>query len=506
MLDRPDGRGRAPLEAVSAPNCYSAKFLRRHLAPASSRGIQACSFNAIFAHYMRNVPSSCVEFDMLVSFRVRNFKSFHQEATLNLTATSNDNTLPDAITTVEEGSGASVRLLSAAAIYGANASGKTNFLLAIDAFRRAISYSQSHWNSGSGTALIPSVVSSEEPTLFEAIFIVKGIRYRYGFLGNQEAYLQEWLYSYPIGRERLLFQRSTVSVDGEYKTTADFKRNLEGSVRDFDSSLRRTREDSLLLSAMSQDNQKDCQIVYEYFRDANSLITQKDDLLDSDYTSRFASSNKTYRNMVLGLLSTSDVAISDIELEKLPDMKLESNSDDQRALNPIYTTRFISSIAGKNHTLPIDVQSRGVKRIYATAASVCMSIEVGSLLIVDEIDTSMHPHMVAKLVSIFQNKSTNPNGSQLIFTTHDSHLMNVQHLRRDQVWFTEKNDGLSELYSLSEFSPRKNENLESGYLRGKFGAVPATGISLRLLGLDHGLKINAGNDDRHVASNSSSEG
>ncbi|PTQ62827.1 hypothetical protein C8J26_1111 [Sphingomonas aurantiaca] len=443
---------------------------------------------------------------MLVSFRVRNFKSFQEEATLNLTATSADSTLPDAVTTVEEGSGTNARLLSATAIYGANASGKTNFLLAIDVFRRAISYSQSVWNSGSGTGLIPSVASPDEPTLLEAIFIVKGVRYRYGFIGNREAYLQEWLYSYPVGRERLLFQRSTVHLNGDHKTTAEFKRNLEGSRRDFDSTLRRTREDSLLLSAMSQDNQQDCQVIYEYFKDANSLITFKDEALDSDYTSRFASTNPVYREMVLGLLSTSDAAISDIELENIPAPVSEPVDENHRALNPIFTTKFISNIAGRQHSLPIDVQSRGVKRIYATAASVCMSISDGSLLLVDEIDSSMHPHMVAKLVSIFQNKSTNPNGSQLIFTTHDSHLMNAQHLRRDQVWFAEKRDGLSELYSLSEFSPRKNENLESGYLRGKFGAVPATGISLSLLGLDRKLQIGAGSKESDSKSNLAVEG
>jgi hypothetical protein len=250
---------------------------------------------------------------MLVSFRVRNFKSFQEEATLNLTAMSTDSALPDAITAVEESSGATARLLSAAAIYGANASGKTNFLLALDVFRRAISYSQSHWNSGSGTGLVPSIATPNEPTLLEAIFIVKGVRYRYGFSGNKEAYLQEWLFSYPTGRERLLFRRTTEVADKNHSTTADFKRNLRGSRRDFDSTLRRTREDSLLLSAMSQDNQQDCQDVYEYFRSANALITPKHEMLDSDYTSRFASSSKTYRNMVLGLLSTSDAAISDIE-------------------------------------------------------------------------------------------------------------------------------------------------------------------------------------------------
>jgi AAA15 family ATPase/GTPase len=180
-------------------------------------------------------------------------------------------------------------------------------------------------------------------------------------------------------------------------------------------------------------------------------------------------------------------------------LKTDPSDEDHRVLNPIFTTSFVSKIAGDQYKLPIEVQSGGVKRIYSTAASVCMSIAEGSLLLVDEIDASMHPHMVAKLVSIFQNKSTNPNGSQLIFTTHDSHLMNIQHLRRDQVWFAEKNDGLSELYSLTEFSPRKNENLESGYLRGKFGAVPSTGINLRLLGLDGDLEIKSSGSDDNLA-------
>ncbi|MBR0553987.1 AAA family ATPase [Stakelama marina] len=431
---------------------------------------------------------------MLVSFQVSNYKSFRSDAILNLNANRADKTIPGAILRPEDGSDKDAQLLAAAAIYGANASGKTNLIMALDYFTKAVAYSQSIWKPGSGTRVTPNALDAEKPTRMEVVVIVNGVRYRYGFEGNPRTFTREWLFSYPVGRERELFVRETNFETGEPQVTATFGRNLSGSIRDFNSSLRRANENSLLLSALAQDNQSEALDVFSYFYDANRIIDRTDQDNEIKFASRFTETMPDFRELLLGLLQTADQSIVDIDVEEIEKIaSSEGSVDEISEIVPNYETRFNSIISGVTVTLPLNVQSRGVKSVYAMSAHACMSLLRGSLLIIDEIDTSMHPHLVAKLVSIFQNPATNPHGAQIIFSTHDTHLISIEHLRRDQVWFVEKTDGVSELFALSEFSPRKGENLEMSYLRGKFGAVPEGGVSLRLLGLSNQVSSSRSN-------------
>ena len=420
---------------------------------------------------------------MLISFNFRNFKSFADDAYFTMEAHGTEKTLRSAVIKFD---GAKLpNLLPAAAIYGANASGKSNFLLAIDLMADAVVRSQSDWKISSTIRTDPNVENANEPSRFEIEFLsLDSIRYRYGFEAYPTHFSSEWLYSYPKGRERQLFTRTT-NLDGvEAETTWTSGANLQGDARSHNSSFTRVRPNSLLLSALAQDNQADALDVYNWFTRVDVRMSDGPTGLHRDFVARMADEDEQYRKLLLPLLKIADSNIVGVKLikdEKETEISPVFAGAPKEFLdflkeNSKYQIKFSTNVRGNVHDIDYSKQSRGVKRMFVIANEVIRSIKSGGLFVVDELESSLHPHVASQLLALYQNRVTNPRGAQVIFSTHETRLLNLAHLRRDQIWFVEKEAGCSSVYSLLEFSPRKDENFEAGYLRGRYGALPQTAV------------------------------
>lgn len=416
---------------------------------------------------------------MLISFTVENVKSFASTATLSMRAHKSDKTLAGSL--LSDASGGDP-LLPAAAIYGANAAGKTNMIVAADYMRQTVLRSQGIWRPGSGTRRAPHASQLDKPSLFEIEFVSDGTQYRYGFLANDNYFADEWLYARVTKKERRLFYRTTtVADDQSFKTFVKFSSAFEGSPIDKRSWVKRTRADSLFLSCAAQDEQRDIFPVYKWF--LNKLIVYGPDGTDrfpnGDITSSMWLDFPPFRRQLLPLLKMADDGIQDLSVVKKESEGMpRSMLFDLRPSHEVtaYKVNFQINTDGQTYWLPIESQSKGIKRIYDFAAAVIFALQAGEVLIIDELESSLHPIIAANILSLFKSPSTNPEGGQIIFTTHDTGLLRSDLLRRDEVWFVEKHNGCSELYSLLEFSPRKDEALEGGYLRGRYGAIPTRGI------------------------------
>lgn len=425
---------------------------------------------------------------MLINFSVENFKSFASRATLSMLAHKADKTLSGALLKPAGLGDAAARLLPVAAIYGPNAGGKTNVILAIKYLKDAVAASQAAWRPGAGTQLEPHALKSGSPSEFEIELLVSGIRYRYGFRALPAYFSEEWLYSYPKNRERMLFYRETRRVESDYLTKVEYGASLTGGHKHHEATRVRTRENSLFLSSAAQDNQREARAIYDWLSDEFevSLFGQESDLPDGDraaVTSRMCSDIDVFKTLTLGLLRAADPNILDIEISCTSDdvpslLETKVNREDRADLERFvedsrnFNVRFVIGSPSNPFRLPLEVQSRGVQRLYLLASSILTALKFGEVLIVDELDTSVHPNMAAQVIALFQSNLTNSNGAQLLFSTHETRLLSLQHLRRDQVWFVEKEEGESRLYSLLDFRPRKDENFENGYLRGRYGAIP----------------------------------
>ncbi|HYD12424.1 MAG TPA: ATP-binding protein [Allosphingosinicella sp.] len=399
------------------------------------------------------------------------------EAHLSAIAKSSEKSLPD--TPIQ--AGPRLKILPAVAIYGSNASGKTNLLKALAYMKEAVGASHARWKPDSSTQIDPHTANRKGTSLFEVEIMLDEVRYRYGFCGTITHFCEEWLYSYPKGRERILFHRRSRGDAVSHDDSFEFGSFLKGGKRDNSSTARRTRQNSLFVSAGAQDNQEDCLRIYNWFTER--VFQQTDPAtqgLEVQFTARLARDFPKFKRLLLPTLRLADESISDVELLTEDGPSDDTSRDDAERFfreNLRIRTEFLVNIVGEVERLPFDRESRGTKKLYAVAGELITALLVGGVLVIDELEASMHPHLASRIVAIFQNKASNPNGAQLVFSTHESRLLNLKHLRRDQVWFVEKEDGKSSVYSLLEFSPRKDENFEAGYLRGRYGALPSLGIS-----------------------------
>jgi hypothetical protein len=407
---------------------------------------------------------------VLIRFRVSNFKSIREEQELSLVAAPLSEHRDSLIQTDLD----DIRLLRAAAIYGANASGKSTLFEALTIMQVAVVDSQAQWKPDAEIPRTPFALDpafATEPSLFAVDLILDGVRYEYGFVVDSEVVHREWLHAYPRGRRQEWFTRDR-SAEGEYA----FSRLLQGENRTI-SSL--TRPNSLFLSAAAQNNHEMLSRVHAWF---------SRQLLLADFPARSALASRVgercrdaeYRAKVYAILQAADLGISGIEVvEEEPD---DSNTLG-RAFGKIFA--FFSSNTGDVRlihrgergatvALPFSEESQGTRTLFALAGAIVETLAAGGTLVVDELDRSLHPQLAMSIVQLFNSPATNPDGAQLIFNTHDTNLLDTDVLRRDQIWFTEKgNDGATRLFPLTDFRARKYENLERGYLQGRYGGVPS---------------------------------
>ncbi len=383
---------------------------------------------------------------MLLQFSVTNHRSIHDKAILSMAATT-DNTFRDSIISPD----GKKDILPVIAIYGANAAGKSNVLHALKLMQSMIAGEYAKPLKDTKLPQEPfAFVEKEEPTSFEAIYYYEGIKYAYGFSFTKMKIVEEYLYHWRNGREGLVFLRK----DGKY--------TFREKIGEQNILANRTPENRLFLVTSNEWNNTETQDAYLWFtRKLNAL---PDNTESYDLTLAELNKGEKQKMHILKELLVADLGIVDIKL---------SGSKDKPQ---IMTTHRLIDETGKESRfdLLLSQESQGTKRFFSRIGSWLSTLENGGTLIVDEIESSMHPLLTRHLIEAMQDGNINRNKAQLIFTTHDIGLLDQRLLRRDQIWFTEKNNDTAEteLYALTDFSPRKDENIQKGYLQGRYGAVP----------------------------------
>jgi uncharacterized protein len=416
---------------------------------------------------------------MLLRFRFSNFRSFRTEQDLSMISGA----FSDRAETVSHPSGIDEGVLPVAAIYGANASGKTNVILAMQFMRDAVRNSHARWEPDEAIELQPFAGESSSPATFSADFLLKGVRYQYGFSLSTEAVLEEWMYAYPLGKKQTWFARKR-------NKPISFSAKLQGDNRTIE---RLTRPNSLFLSAAAQNNHDALSPVYTWFSRSLSFVIGKPSI--TSQRARTLYRDADLRQKIAQLLSLADLGITDLSIQEMAwpeDLKdivarvdsIEAELTALRKAAPetdmvlppgeqLREVQFLHRIG--NSTLPFgeDQESKGTIAFLCLLDPVIRALTKGGVVCVDELDDSLHPLLAIEIIRLFSDIKKNPASAQLIFNTHDTNLLSAGVLRRDQIWFTEKErDGTSQLYPLTNFKPRRQENLENGYLQGRYGAIP----------------------------------
>jgi AAA15 family ATPase/GTPase len=432
---------------------------------------------------------------MLIDFHVGNFRVFQNPITLSMEAApigSRDPRLNEHnLFAVNK----KLRLLKSAAIYGANASGKSNLGTAFQFVKQFVLGSSKESQSGERINVEPFRLSDatyDKPSFFEMTFIAEGTHYRYGFEVDQHKVHAEWLFHIPRSRESCLFERQgqKIILSGVFKEG----KGLE----------EKTRPNALFLSVAAQFNGTIAQRILAWFRNLN-IISGLEDTFFMGYTLHCLKNNEN-REAILHLIKTLDIGISDIEVETtqisldtlpadLPEslkkelLKNESLKEIEAmqvaTLHQRYSSEGFPTIQ-ERFTLA-EHESEGTQKLVAFAGPLMDTLKHGRVLLVDEFDARFHPLITRHLIMLFHSPSMNPHNAQLIFMTHDTNLLDRNLFRRDQVWFTEKNrHGAATLYSLAEFKVRNDASFEKDYIRGKYGAIPFIGDIEQLPGVADG--------------------
>jgi AAA15 family ATPase/GTPase len=402
---------------------------------------------------------------MLIRFRVANFRSLRDEQELSMVASPREGRDRLDMVRFEE---LDLDLLRAAAVYGANAAGKSNVLSALRFMRNAVTDSHRLWRPEGPIPREPFLLddsSRGSASLFEVDLLLEGVRYQYGFKLDAERILEEWLYSYPKKRRQLLFSRDCAAPEPFL-----FGKNLKGNHRLVQAL---ARENSLFLSVAAANNHQTLLPLYRWFADGLHVASAEDRTDDLSFTLAMLAPEPERRAAVVDLLELADLGIAGLELreERREGMFVFEAAAAPRVLEVKHRTgRGLVS-------LPLQKESRGTQAWISLTGTILWVLERGALLLLDELDASLHPRLALEVIRIFQDPVRNPRNAQLLLTTHDTtllgNLLGKPSLHRDQVWFAEKDqDGASHLYPLTDFKPRKLENLERGYLQGRYGAIP----------------------------------
>lgn len=384
---------------------------------------------------------------MLIQFTIENHRSIKESAVISFAA-SKDKSLESCLIHPDE----KRTLLPVLAIYGANAAGKSNVLHALMTMKDMIVGSSSKLSKGQKLPWEP-FAGNNRPTSFEIMYIYNQVRYVYGFSFDAKKIYTEYLYHWPNGREALIFSRE----NGVY----EFRENINEQT----TLSNRTLDNKLYLVSSNDWNLPQTENAYKWFLEKLTGISELP-AASSETVAEIVRSDESKARILKEML-LADLGISDVSIKTIAGKKDET---------VITTThRVIDEEGNIDHfQLLMDQESAGTQRFFSRIGGWLQALENGSLLVVDEIERSMHPLLTRRLIEMVQDSSINTSGAQLLFTTHDALLLDLNLMRRDQIWFAEKNNQscATELYSLASFSPRKGENVRKGYLQGRFGAIP----------------------------------
>jgi AAA15 family ATPase/GTPase len=423
---------------------------------------------------------------MLIRFSLENYLSIRDHQEISLVASS----LKDDGATLFPIPNSNLLLLPAAVLYGANASGKSNFIRGMQFLCNMIRFSHERGDPNSKIPRSPFLFQKkfrDAPTTCEAEFILNEIRYRYGFSCNNEAFVKEWLYAYPSGKQQTLFLREPD------RKRIYFGKNLKGNSRTVETLM---RPNSLYLSVAAQNAHDQLTPIYTYLTE----FAFKFGIENHSHHAKFAFIDGQFDRRIIDLLKHADTGISDYRFEEpaaVPEgvsgfvteftALMRKHVSSEIDLPDFTKSKEISfghaAAGGKPVFMDLDSESSGTLRLLVLFREIFLALDRGSLLAIDEIDASLHTYLVEDIVALFNSKTSNRKGAQLIATTHDTNLLSGKLLRRDQIWFVEKDDiGASTLYPLTDIRTRNTDNIEKGYLEGRFGAVPFKGRIDHLFG------------------------
>ena len=417
---------------------------------------------------------------MIVQFTVGNFLSFNAKQVLNLEAKGISELKTNICTFKAE------KILRSMVIYGANSSGKSNLIKALERMREVV-LSSVRLNDSDELEYSPFLLSIETdslPTFFEIIFWKESIRYRYGFEYNLRQIENEWLFAGKSEKsEKALFIRTIegIAVDAKYKEGEGIES--------------KTNNNRLFVSLVAQLGGPISKQILEFFKNYN-VLSGLDHNDYKGFTTRMLHKNlngceeslELYQKLKLGFQDIkaieSDFNLSEIP-ENLPDelrIKLVKDLTGKRniSLKTVHNkydkkgdiVDFVLFDKLKN-------ESEGTNKIIDLSGPIFDTLKFGKVLIIDELDAKLHPLITMRIVELFNSPISNTKNAQLIFATHDTNLLGEELFRRDQIWFTEKDEReQTELYSLYDFNlpdgskVRNDSNLEKNYIRGRYGAIP----------------------------------
>lgn len=441
-------------------------------------------FLTITPFYERNVKfwSLYVLNIMLIEFSVSNFLSIKDRQILRLDASSiteHRDQLTDA---------GRYKLLRSAVIYGANASGKSNVLKAMTTMQQIITTSIKH-SSTDAIGVEPFLLSTEtggKPSYFEVLFLLGDIQYRYGFEVDYMLVRSEWLFEAKKQKEKFLFLRENDAIE----VSKEFKegKNLE----------ERTRDNALFLAVCDQFNGSIAKRILSWFNQWLAISGVE----HANYRKtlfRMLDAPPIRENLVK-IVQQVNLGFVDIQLQReqigLQDEFLSNFKEEDKAkfynLLEGQSTTAIKTIHKKYNNDGdfvedvvfdlINNESAGTNKFFDLLAPIYLMLSRGGLLIIDELDAKLHPLMTQAIIRLFNNPESNPNNAQLIFATHDTNLLSAELFRRDQIYFTEKDQyGATSLYSLVEYQEedgtkvRKDRSFEEDYIKGRYGAIPFIG-------------------------------
>jgi len=414
---------------------------------------------------------------MLIEFSVANFMSVRDRQSFSLSRGRGDELVET--NTFKAKAASEFELLRSAAIYGPNASGKSNFVYALHIMQVIVRESATSIKRGDTLPVMPFRLSQSTrraPSEFEVTFIAGGVRYQYGFSATAERVHQEWLLAYPKGRPQHWFGREWNEESNSYDW--ELGNNLIGEKQLWKKS---TRDNALFLSTAVQLNSEPLQPVYDWF--ANTLRMSGVEGLPVEFSATLCEGKQ--KEQILNFMRMADLYISDVIVEKHPfdidalpkDMPMavkEAFVEDFKDKQFVEIKTVHKSAEGETVLFNFKEESSGTQKFFAYAGPWINVLEEGCVMFVDELHNSLHPKLVWFLVNLFQSNESNPNNAQLVFTTHETSILNQNVFRRDQIWFCEKEkEQETNVYPLTDFSPRKgHENLELAYLSGRYGALP----------------------------------
>lgn len=399
---------------------------------------------------------------MILEFYVSNYLSIKDGLKISFVATSLKDSLSESNDMIAL-SDTGLMLLRSAVIYGANASGKSNVLKAMAFYRHFIT--DSFKNSQAGEAIDVenfrlNATSIYEPTTMEATFIVGDFIYRYGFEVDSKVVRSEWLY------QRTNKKRAK-EIEIFYRTEEETSVHQKSPLLLELVNKRMVRDNALLLSAAAQFNEPKAVNILQWMNDIRVIFGNEEEKLWNQAIKSLDDENLRLR--ITNFAKYADLGIDSIV--KI-DNRIVSNhrqfDDEGRE-----TSDVAFSFSGN--------ESEGTIKYFSLSYPIIDTLDNGKLLIIDELDSKLHPLLVRKIISLFNSAKTNPKGAQLLFTTHDTFLLSAGMFRRDQIWFTQKDSfGATEAYSLVEYKVRSNTLFERDYLLGKYGATPIIGEMERI--------------------------